>query len=212
MKISTPKRISAHFKKATHVAFFLSLSERKEQFPAIRGEACGDTFAEPMAPMSVYFSCFCKKRYQKKCAAPKPRGRRVADKAERIRRLPSSKTSPHGGFGFSILQKQNRPTKTAKIRRVQTGSERVPSKAKFYHHRRADCLTPMFCRPRRYVDLSKLARQQRHESPNIKNRFSVLFAPFSCALQEKGGRSRDARGSARREKFRAFFQNIPQTD
>jgi len=214
-----------------------------------------------------------KKKNEKKCAAPKPRGRRVADKAERIRRLPSTKTSSHRSFGFSILQKQNRPSKRAKIRRVQavdearadygeiisysarglfiadvlptsaicrpveaceTAATRIAEDEKpfqrsfcsfFFRAERkrrsfprcagkgqslshasrasslftkeplthADCLTPMCSRPRRYVDLSKLARQQRHKSPNIKNRFSVLFAPFSFVLKEKGDRSRDAR-------------------
>jgi len=70
----------------------------------------------------------------------------------------------------------------------------------------AVCLTPMFCRPRRYVDLSKLARQQRHESPNIKKRFSVLFAPFSFALKEKGDLSRDVRENASLSAlFKRFF-------
>jgi len=57
----------------------------------------------------------------------------------------------------------------------------------------AACLTPMFSRPRRYVDLFANAQLQRHKSPNIKNRRSVLFAPFSFTLKEKGDRSRDIR-------------------
>jgi len=69
---------------------------------------------------------------------------------------------------------------------------------------RAVCLAPMCSRPRRYVDLSKLARQQRHQSPNIKNHRSVLFAPFSFTLKEKGDRSRDARG--RNEKTSALLE------
>jgi len=50
-------------KRAFFCAPFLSLSERKERIPAMHGEACGDSFAAPMAPIMLFFSCTQQEKY-----------------------------------------------------------------------------------------------------------------------------------------------------
>jgi len=59
--------------------------------------------------------------------------------------------------------------------------------AKSYYMRRAACLTPMFCRPRRYVDLSRFtatAATQIAENVKLVSAFFLLLFLARCKKKE----------------------------